>query len=362
MDERLYWLWLAGVLGYAAPQTGSLLDVYGDAESVWLARSSEDFSTLLTKPQRERMELCGPEAYGPVLEKCDAEGIRIITWADGDYPLAFVQIPDAPAVLYCTGDPAALDARGRVSMVGSRRPSPYGVEAARALGEGLAEGGATLISGLADGLDSEAHKAAVRKGAPTIGILGTPIDQTYPLANRRLRAEMEARGAVISEYAPGVTGNKNYFLHRNRLIAALGDVLCVVEARERSGTMSTVHHAQRYGRAVFAVPGSIFSPMSAGTNGLIAAGEAAPALNAGCILEAIGLPAGGLSITRPEGGPAPLGAADAAVLEKFGARPVAFEALCQATGLGVGELLAALTRLELGGHIVALAGRRYQRR
>ena len=221
-----------------------------------------------------------------------------------------------------------------------------------------------MVSGLADGLDSEAHKAALAAGGATVGVLGTAIDQTYPAVNRRLRAEMDRQGAVVSEYPPGTASYRDYFLQRNRLIAALSDLLCVVEARQRSGTMSTVHHAQRYGRPVYAVPGSIFSPMSEGTNALIAQGQAAPALSADGLLKALGLPTRSEPENAPAGtaAPAPLLAEDAALLEHIGARPVAFERLCAESGLGVGELLAGLTRLELAGQITALAGRRYQRR
>ena len=362
MDERLYWLWLAGVLGYAAKETGTLLDVYGDAEGVFLARDFEDFSTLLRQPQIQRMHTLEPESFAPVLARCDELGIQVVTWADQEYPMDFLRIPDAPPVLYCTGDIAVLNHHCRVSMVGSRRPSVYGVEAARVLADGLAEAGVILVSGLADGLDSEAHKASVRADAETIAVLGNTIDETYPPGNRGLRAQIEQRGVVISEYGPGAGRSPNFFLQRNRLIAALGDVLCVVEARQKSGTMSTVHHARRYGRRVYAVPGSIFSNLSEGTNQLIADEEARPVLNAATLLRAIGRPPEGLSITRPAGGPVPPTPEDAAVLEQFGARPMTFDALYKAAGLGVGELLAALTRLGLGGHIVALAGRRYQRR
>ena len=173
---------------------------------------------------------------------------------------------------------------------------------------------------------------------------------------------MDRQGAVVSEYPPGTASYRDYFLQRNRLIAALSDLLCVVEARQRSGTMSTVHHAQRYGRPVYAVPGSIFSPMSEGTNGLIADGQAAPALSADGLLKALGLPGRAEPAPAAAAAPAPLLAEDTALLEHIGARPVAFERLCAESGLGVGELLAGLTRLELAGQITALAGRRYQRR
>ena len=193
-------------------------------------------------------------------------------------------------------------------------------------------------------------------------MLGNGTDVIYPPENQYLYEDVAAAGALVSEYPPGTASYRDYFLQRNRLIAALSDLLCVVEARQRSGTMSTVHHAQRYGRPVYAVPGSIFSPMSEGTNGLIADGQAAPALSADGLLKALGLPGRAEPAPAAAAAPTPLLAEDTALLEHIGARPVAFERLCAESGLGVGELLAGLTRLELAGQITALAGRRYQRR
>ena len=148
-----------------------------------------------------------------------------------------------------------------------------GLQAAADLGSGLAKNGAIIVSGLADGLDSAGHRAAVKENCPTIGVLGVPIDRTYPVSNRELRKKIEQKGCVISEYPPesGPVG-PNGFLQRNRLIAALSSALVVVEAQEKSGTMSTVNHAERYGKPVFVVPGSIYSPNSAGTNALLREG------------------------------------------------------------------------------------------
>ena len=126
MDNRLYWLWLAGVLGFASPQAGTLLDLYGGAENLWQARDSEDFSTLLGAKQRRRMEMLAPEQFAPQLEACDKLGVTVLPYGDARYPLALLNLPDPPVVLYCTGDADALTRRARVGMVGSRRPAPMG--------------------------------------------------------------------------------------------------------------------------------------------------------------------------------------------------------------------------------------------
>ena len=156
-------------------------------------------------------------------------------------------------------------------MVGTRRPSAYGRQAAFDLSLAMAQAGAVIVSGLADGLDSEAHRAALQADRPTIAFLGTAIDKTYPAANAKLRTAIEkGGGAVCSEYPPGYTGRTTgTFLARNRLIAAQSEALCVAEARTRSGTLNTVHHAERLGRPVLAVPGSIYSALSEGTNELL---------------------------------------------------------------------------------------------
>lgn len=153
-------------------------------------------------------------------------------------------------MLYVTGDIACLNGRRYAGMVGTRRPSTYGRQAAFDLSLAMARAGVVLVSGLADGLDSEAHRAAVQADVPTVAFLGTAIDKTYPASNAKLRTAIEkGGGAVCSEYPPGYSGRTTgTFLARNRLIAAQSEALCVAEARTRSGTLNTVGHAERLGR------------------------------------------------------------------------------------------------------------------
>ena len=199
-------------------------------------------------------------------------------------------------------------------------------------------------------------------GAPTIGVLGTPIDQTYPASNRRLRAEMEQTGAVISEFFPGESAQKGNFLLRNRLIAALSDALCVVEAREKSGTMNTVGHAERYGRAVWAVPGGIFSEVCAGTNRLLAEGRARMVTGGGALLEALGLAPQGTKPAAPEKKAPPLSAGAQAMLGRLAQTPCPLEALAAGSGLDAGGALAALLELEVAGLAVGCAGGQFRRK
>ena len=246
-------------------------------------------------------------------------------------------------------------------MVGTRRPTRYGATACHDLARALAEAGVVVVSGLADGLDGEGHRAAVEAGQATIAFLGTPIDKTFPAANAGLRARMQALGgAVLSEYPPGYVGRTNStFLARNRLIAGLSELLCVAEARERSGTFNTVGHAERYGRPVYAVPGSIYSPTSAGTNALLRDHRAEAICTAGDLLGALGL--AGAQTPAPEAAfsPRDLSADARAVLAVLGPTPCTPEQAAAAAALPLARTLAALTELELVGAATPEPGHRY---
>ena len=357
-DEKVYWLWLAGVLGPGSEHSGELIDLYGSAREVYEAREREDLSPYLPPVARQRLLNSEPADYQAVLDHCRAQGIQVVTFDDPDYPLSLSRIPDLPLVLYCTGRTEFLNGGKYVSIVGTRRPTQYGVEACRTLGREMAAAGAVIVSGLADGLDGESHRAAVEMKAPTIGVLGCPIDKTFPAGNRHLRTAMEQNGCVVSEYGPGYisSGQKFMFLHRNRLIAALGNALCVIEARSESGTLNTVGHARRYGKPIYALPGSIFSPMSEGTNRLLAQGDARPLLTSADVLAELGL-AGADKIQKTD--KIPLGKDARILFGSIGPTPKSLETLCEESGMGIGRALAALTELEIAGKITPLAGRRY---
>ena len=173
-DPLLCWLWLAHTMGPASSHAGRVLDVFGGPQEAWEARHSGAFRQAAgaAAAQRAVQPDNTPEAQRPVVLRCQKRGVRILPFDDPDYPLALARIPDMPLVLYCTGDTAWLNQPGAVGMVGSRRPTEYGLQAAEILGRGLAQGGAVIVSGLADGLDSASHRAAVSAGCPTIGVLG----------------------------------------------------------------------------------------------------------------------------------------------------------------------------------------------
>ncbi len=216
------------------------------------------------------------------------------------------------------------------------------------LGRELAAAGLVVVSGLARGIDGEAHRGALESGGVTVGVLGCGIDRDYPAANAELSGRVRATGLTVSEYAPGVEPAPWRFPARNRIIAGLVDVTVVVEARERSGALITADLALDEGREVFAVPGEITSALSSGTNDLLRLG-ASPLLAAGDVLELFGLdqkPAAAVEVSA---------VADT-VLARLRDGPASADELARATGLDAGALASALTELELAGIAVASGG------
>ena len=358
-DPLLCWLWLAHVLGPASVHAGRVLDAFGGAQEAWEARDTAEFRLAAGEAAALRAQQLAPEQYHPLVMRCDDLGVRILPFDDPDYPLAFSRIPDMPLVLYCTGDPLWLNEPGAVGIVGSRKPTEYGLNAAADIGGELAQSGALIVSGLADGLDSAGHRAAVKNNCPTIAVMGVPIDRTYPAANVVLRHKIEQKGCVISEYPPRSEGvGPNGFLQRNRLIAALSSALLVVEAQEKSGTMSTVNHAERYGKPVFVVPGSIYSPNSAGTNALLREGRAKAVCKPGDLFGVLGL-RGAAAPAAVRSAPDPMSETERRVLACIGPKAKGVEELGAASGLPTGLLLGTLMKLELAGRVTCLPGKRY---
>lgn len=277
--------------------------------------------------------------------------VRSLRRGDRGYPPLLAEIPDPPARLWVRGD-APLDVleRTAVAIVGARACSGYGRSVARLLAGEAAAAGAVVVSGLARGIDGEAHRGALAEGGTTVAVLGCGIDRDYPAAHAELaRAILAGGGLVVSEYEPGVEPAPWRFPARNRIIAGLARATVVVEARERSGALITADFALEDGREVLAVPGEITSALSAGTNALLRLG-AVPATGSLDVLEALGIE------PRPAGPAVPDDPAAAAVLAAVGAGAGTPDELTRATGLAAGELAAALALLELAGAVVVDEG------
>jgi DNA processing protein len=269
-----------------------------------------------------------------------------VTIGEAGYPALLRQIPDPPARLWVRGE-AALETLERcaVAIVGARACSGYGRSVARMLAAELASTGAVVVSGMARGIDAEAHRGALAASAPTVAVLGCGVDRDYPAAHAALAREIVVHGGlIVSEYEPGVEPAPWRFPARNRIIAGLARATVVVEARQRSGALITADFALEDGREVLAVPGEITSALSAGTNALVRIG-ATPVTRADDVLEAVGL----VRAVPPAGAPDdPLAAA---ILSAVGDGAGTLDELVRLTGLGAGEVAAALAVLELDGAV-----------
>ena len=260
--------------------------------------------------------------------------------------------PEPPAVLFGRGAPVDLALR-RVGIVGTRRCSAYGRTVAQRLGEGLAAEGVAVVSGLATGIDGIAQRAALNEGGPVIGVVGSGLDCVYPAANRDLWADVAERGTLLSEYPLGTHPAAWQFPARNRIVAALCEVLIVVESGDSGGSMYTVEAAAERGRTVMAVPGPITSSASSGTNRLLAEG-CAPVCDVDDVLLALGVTGGGAAAATAAGPPDDPLARELLDELTAGGRSVDELALCVDASLA--ELATALGRLQLSGWVTETGG------
>jgi DNA processing protein len=297
-----------------------------------------------------------PAAAAAEIERAARKAIRILIRDDPEYPGILAQLPDPPALLYARGvlrvedDPA-------VAVVGSRRATPYGIEMARGIAAGVAAAGVTVVSGLARGIDSAAHRGALEAKGRTLALLGSGIDRIYPPEGRRLAEAIAASGAVLSEFPLGTPPLPGNFPVRNRLISGLSRGVVVVEAAARSGSLITARLALDQGREVFAVPGNVTTKTAAGPNFLIQQG-AKLAMRARDVLEEIP------GVALPEEAPEPPEPALPEEMESILRRvppdvPIGVDELAEASGVAPGPLLALLLELEVAGRVRRIPGRRY---
>jgi len=299
--------------------------------------ASETGSHLLRPPTdarwRRHLRAFDAAAYERLLSD---RGLRFTA----DLPQRLRTIHDPPVGLFVRGGgPLELLARPSVAIVGARACSGYGAAVARNVARALAAAGLVVVSGLARGVDGEAHRGALEAGGDTIAVLGCGVDRDYPAAHGELARRIAERGLVVSEYAPGVEPAPWRFPARNRIVAGLCDATIVVEARERSGALITADLALEEGREVYAVPGEITSALSAGTNGLLRLG-ATPLTGAADVLAAFGIEA------EAEPAPDPL----------LDLLPATADELVRRTGLPAADIAAALVTLELDGRAVVHDG------
>lgn len=292
----------------------------------------------------------GPAALRGLAAGLEASGCWMLCRHDDRWPAALALLGDAePAALYGRGDPDVIAVADPVTIVGARRAGAYGREVAEALAFGLASAGAGVVSGLAMGIDSAAHRGAARAGAGGLGVLASSPERPYPrLATAEYRGLVAAGGAVVSELPPSSPVRRWMFPARNRVMAALGQITVVVEAAERSGSLITAEMAADCGRPVGAIPGPVNSWRSAGANALLVDG-AVPIRDAADVLEHLHGPGAG-AVARIHSGP-PLGHEDLEMLDAIERGVASSDALALELGMDGPSCGAALARLELAGYI-----------
>jgi len=289
---------------------------------------------------------------------------HLITLTDPRYPPRLKEIADPPLALFGQGD-CRLLSDPQLAVVGSRNPSPDGVYNGQEMARELSRAGLTITSGLALGVDTQAHRGALAAPGPTLAVLGTGPDQVYPASNRDLAHEIARSGALVSEFPPGTAPKRDHFPRRNRIIAGLCLGVLVVEATVRSGSLITARLAAEQGREVFAIPGSIHNPLARGCHALIRQG-AKLVETAQDILAELAPQLGALLRAEPAETDVetPLEVPDPdyqLLMEHLGFDPQPMDVLIARTGLGPESLASMLLLLELQGHVSSFPGGRYCR-
>lgn len=286
-------------------------------------------------------------------------GASLLTIDQPDYPAMLKKTDDAPPLLFVCGK-ADLNAQPAVAVVGSRLATQYGKATAELLGRELSLAGFLVVSGMARGIDSAAHRGALQAGAPTVAVLGCGVDVVYPPENRKLRDRIAECGAVISEYPMGQGPMAGHFPNRNRIITGMSLGVVAVEARADSGVFSSVRWAADQGREVFAVPGPISSAASSGTNRLIKHG-AKLVQGVGDIIEELQPQLAGMVGVKKAGGSVSLVGNEGLVYGQLSDQPLHVDSLAQGSGQSVAEVLRTLFDLEIRGLVKQLPGKMYVR-
>jgi DNA processing protein len=296
------------------------------------------------------------------LARAAERDITPVPWSDPAYPPALSAIIDPPPVLWLRGQVAALEAPA-VAIVGSRAATPYGLAVGEQLAADLAAHGVVIVSGLARGVDSAAHRGALAAAGCTVAVLGSGADVVYPREHEALAREIEHHGAILSELVPGTPPQKHFFPQRNRVISGLSRAVVVIEAGEKSGSLITARCALEQGREVLAVPGNVLTGRNRGAHRLLRDG-AKIVESADDILEELGTPGQGVGNHSPPGRPGngPPTPLEDPVLACFTAgEPSDLDAIVERTGLSTARLLPRLFELELRGRVRRAGGGRFVR-
>lgn len=351
--ERTYWIAFAAVRGIGRVRIQQLEDHFGTLQEAWRGAPGDLKAAGIDEAALRAITTArggiDPEAEAARLGPL---GIRAITWHDDGYPPLLREIYDKPPVIFMRGEMQQCD-DWAVAVVGTRRVTVYGRQVAEEISRELAANRVTVVSGLARGVDAVAHRAALEAGGRTIGVLACGLDRIYPPEHKRMAEQIVERGALISEYPPGTEPRGDYFPRRNRILSGLSLGVLMVEGDVKSGAMITARLALEQNREVFAVPGSIYSPGSRGTNKLIQDGEAKLTQGVQDILAELNLTMAEHQIQAAELIPAD--ETESIVLRNLSGEPTHVDELRRACGLPIATVTSALAMMELKG-LVRLVG------
>ena len=355
-NDLAAWLRLTLAPGIGGETQRKLLSAFGLPDRIFSASVATLTRTILLKQAEQLFSYDSQEKIDAALAWAAEPGNAILTLADAAYPQRLLDAPDPPTVLYVKGRTELLNAPA-LAIVGSRNATPQGESNAEAFAATLADAGLTIVSGLALGIDAAAHRGGLRGKGSTIAVIGTGIDRVYPARNQSLARDIAEHGAIVSEFPLGTPALRENFPRRNRIISGLARGCLVVEAAERSGSLITARLAGEQGRDVFAIPGSIHSPLSKGCHKLIRQG-AKLVDDARDILDELGVTAA----TDKTAAAAPAVTTETArLLDSIGYDPCDMDTLASRSGLTAEGLYAILLQMELDGRIASLPGGRFQR-
>lgn len=365
MSDDIYMLWLSSLVHHIGSQKlNFLLDAFGSARAVFNA-PAEELKNIMPNAKVAFSHISKTrslEYIEALLTELESKGIAYISRNNVRFPALLKEIPDPPLGIFFMGTLPANNTE-KVAIIGSRKCSEYGLLTARLLATPLAASGVVVVSGMARGVDSMAHRGALEGKGVTVAVLGSGVDICYPAENRNLRDEIMQSGCVLSEYAPGVRPMPAFFPARNRIISGMCKGIVVTEAGLKSGTLITVDQANEQGREVMAVPGNISSKLSQGTNQLIRDG-ATPVSCHQDIINTLGITNGANieKITQSANkNISNLASEEKRVYDNLSIEPISFDALVEATNIEVGKLHLICMGLELKGVAKKLPGTRYIR-
>lgn len=344
------WLILSQIQGLGNEGLRRLLQTFGSPEAILSASTTSLSQHVRPVVAQNISQKVDAALLEPVEQWLEDPRNRILTLADAEYPQALLNIVDPPLILYVKGRLDLLNMRS-LAVVGSRNSTTQGERNAEAFAKSASDAGLCVISGMAQGIDTAAHKGGLQGTSSSIAVVGTGLDKVYPAANRDLAHQLAQHGTLISEFPLGTPPIASNFPRRNRIISGLSEGCLVVEASLQSGSLITARMALEQGRDVFAIPGSIHSPQSKGCHALIKQG-AKLVESAQDILEELGFTTSTAKIQDSEVHP---------IFVHLDFSPVDIETLSQRSGLTIGELSAILLHLELDGAIATLPGGLYQR-